>query len=322
MIEGGLAVLLNILAIATITFALSNIAVSAVVTVLAQRFVEFEVQSRKAILWLLVTVPWFAVFCVAICFVYPFYYTNAFFNDNSMAHWHHMTSFELLSWHSVTLLIAFAYIAHVFVDKIVALVKHKNELKLLTSYSEQLQQNTYKIDSPMPNAFTSGFFTKNCFVTSGILDKTTADEQDIIFRHEQAHAAFSDPLKKWVFSIFSAFFLPFIANRLKLHMTLAMEQAADLKVLNDGTSPTLVASTLVKIAKLNASNKQSAVLNSDLVANFGVEVLEQRVYFLLGQLELTPANRLLTFLFLAVTVVMSMLSIDGVHHLMETVFNH
>jgi len=322
VIEGTFAIVLNVLAIAIITFVVSSLVVSVVVSTLAQRFVKLEVSSRKLSLWLLATIPWIAVVCVAACFIYQYHSYSIFTPDNSLAHWHHMSYFTVLSWHGATVLAASFIFALVIYQKLKALVSHNKELALLRSLSSKVDNDIYQVELPQASAFTGGFLSKHCYITTGMLAQTTAEEQAIIFRHEKAHAQLNDPFKKWFFSLLTAFFIPVIANRLRLHMTLAMEQAADREAISSELSATLIASTLIKVARLNKQSNTMAMVNSELVTSFGVDVLEQRVFFLLGQLELKPANKLLTAAFVLSTLVICIISVDGIHHLMETVFSH
>lgn len=324
MFEGSVAIWLNILTIAILTFVLANGAVSAVVSILAQRFLTLQVASRKSALWLLVTLPWIASLCVTICFAYKYYFSSPFNNTFSFAHWHHIAEFSWTSWHGITLLIAIAYLMYVLFKKSSQLHQHRKQLDILTALSQPLSSvaasGLYEIEASYASAFTSGFITKRCFITSHLLANTSLQEQTIIIKHEQAHANNNDPLKKWVFSILAMFFVPTLGARLKLHMTLAMEQDADNAVISDNLEPTLVASTLVKVARLNAT--QSPFSHSELVANFGADVLEQRVYFLLGQLNLKPANKWFTVFFIITTLMICIASIDSLHHFIETIFKH
>ena len=322
MIEGLFAVFLNLMAIAVVTFVISNLAVSAIVCFLAQKFLTMEVKSRKAILWLLVLLPWLAVICVGLCFVYQMSSFNAMAAVNRYAHWHHLNYFEVLSWHSVSLVAALSLLFYVVFNKVSQLISHRRQLSLLQSLSTQTQHGVFEISVEQASAFTSGFIKKRCYVTTGMLRETSEQEQAVILGHEKAHALHNDPLKKWLFSVAAAFYVPAIGARLKLHMTLAMEQEADRAVINAETPATFVASTLVKVARLNQTSLAQPLVNSELVSHFGTDVLEQRVYFLLDQLNLKPVNKIITMLFVVLTLSLSFLSIDGVHHLMETVFNH
>ena len=320
MFPDTLSLWLNMLTIAVLTFALANGAVSVVVASLAQQFLTIQVRSRKNILWVLAILPWFASLCVTICFTYKYYTTNPFDKSFDFAHWHHMASFNWQSWHGITLIIAAIIVIYVIGSKLWQLRKHSKELALLTDLSQPIADNVYQIEAPYVSAFTSGFTQKRCFVTDSLLAQTSHQEQAIIIAHEQAHAKHNDPLKKWLFSILAAFFIPTIGERLKLHMTLAMEQDADNAVINEQRDSTAVASTLVKVARLNA--QQTPVCNNELVANFGAQVLEQRVYFLLGQLNLKPANKYVTTALIIATLLLCLSSIDALHHFIETVFNH
>ncbi|WP_053043110.1 M56 family metallopeptidase [Thalassomonas actiniarum] len=321
MIEGALAIWLNTFAIAVITFFIANLAVSLMVSVLDQRFLGMEVEPRKTILWLLVAIPWCVAVLVSSYFLYKFSSLDPFSWSTAYAHWHHMDVYAVFSWHSITLLLALLGIAYVLTRKISLLLKHKNELLLLSGFAREIERQVYELELPQACAFTSGFLTKHCYITSGMLNATTVQEQAVILGHEKAHAKNNDPLKKWLFSILAAFFLPSLTARLKLHMTLAMEQAADNAVLSEeNISSTMVAATLVKVARLNAA--EAPLVNNELVANFGADVLEQRVYFLLGRLELKPVNKLLTLIFIVLIIVASLSAIDSVHHLMETIFSH
>ena len=320
MFSNDLSLWLNMLTIAVLTFALANGAVSVVVASLAQQFLTIQVRSRKTVLWMLAILPWFASLCVTLCFIYKFYTTSPFDKSFDFAHWHHMASFNWQSWHGITLMIAAIIFTYVISSKLWQLRKHSKELALLTDLSQPIADNVYKIEAPYASAFTSGFTHKRCFVTDNLLAQTSQREQAIIIAHEQAHAKHSDPLKKWLFSILAAFFIPTIGKRLKLHMTLAMEQDADNAVISDKLDSTAVASTLVKVARLNA--QQTPVCHNELVANFGAQVLEQRVYFLLGQLNLKPANKYITTMLMAATLLLCLGSIDVLHHFIETVFSH
>lgn len=320
MIDGQLALWLNIATILVLSFAIANFSVSIFVSLLAQKFLTIQVESRKIILWLLVLLPWLASICVALLFLNEYSTSTIFELEAEYAHWHHMSEFNWLSWHGATLITALGFIVQLGGKKLIQLWFHRKNLLGLTQLSKPIEHNVYEIELSNPSAFTAGFIRKKCFITSGMLKEMTEEEVRVILGHEKAHAKMNDPLKKWLFSLFSTFFIPVLAKRLKLHMMLAMEQAADNTVVNSETPSTLVASTLVKVARLNA--QYSPLKNNELIVNFGADVLEQRVYFLLGQLSLKPANKMVTVTFAILIFVGCFSSIDGLHHLIETVFSH
>jgi Zn-dependent protease with chaperone function len=320
MIEGEIALWLNIATIIVLAFVIANFAVSIVASLLTQKFLSMQVNSRKIILWLLVTLPWLISICIALLFLNGYIYSSVFESEAEYAHWHHMSVFNWLSWHGATLIIALLFSVYILGKKFIQLKRHHKDLAYLISLSKPLNKDIYEVELAESSAFTAGFLKKKCFITSGMLREMTEEESIVILEHEKAHAKLNDPLKKWVFSIFSNFFILPLAARLKLHMTLAMEQAADNVTVNEGFTSTFVASTLVKVARLNALH--SPVKDNDLIANFGADVLEQRIYFLLGQLNLKPVNKTITTILIILILAMCLSSIDGVHHLIETVFSH
>ena len=320
MIEGILAVVLNVMTIAVIAFCIANVSVSLIISLLAQKFLAMQVQPRKLVLWLLVTTPWLASVCVALLFLNGYLSSSVLETEIEYVHWHHMTVFKWLSWHGITLMIGVTFSSYIIVKKMIQLNKHQHDLKSLTALSIHFDVKVQEIEMPEVIAFTTGFSKKMCFISSGMIQELTHDELTVVIKHEKEHAKNSDPLKKWVFSIFADFFIPSLANRLKLHMTLAMEQLADDAVIDDELTSEFIASTLIKVTRLNAS--YSPIKSNDLVANFGADVLEQRIYFLLGQLDLKPVNKGITGVLMLLILCMSLSSIDAIHHLIETVFNH
>ncbi|WP_077285885.1 M56 family metallopeptidase [Cognaticolwellia aestuarii] len=320
MIEGQLAIWLNISTILVLSFIIANFSVSVFISILAQQFLTIQVESRKIILWLLVILPWLASISVALLFLNGYMTSTIFDSEAEYAHWHHMSEFNWLSWHGATLMIALSCMFYLVANKLIKLNIHRKKLLSLTSLSQPIDNNIFEIQVSNPGAFTAGFIRKKCFITSGMLKEMTREEVNVILGHEKAHAQMNDPLKKWLFSVFCEFFIPTLAKHLKLHMMLAMEQAADNAVVTNEVPSTFVAGTLVKVARLNAN--YTPLKENELVVNFGADILEQRVYFLLGQLTLKPANKWLTALFITLIFIGILSSIDGVHHIIETVFSH
>lgn len=312
-------VLWNLLAIFSITFIVANISLSALFFLVSQQFLKIEVKPRQLLLWLIALSPWVISAGLSV-FIFHSFHSESNLSNYSFFHWHHMNDFEWNSWHGYAVGLSVLYISYVFVNGIVKLWIHKREVDSLTQFATKMKSGIYRVDSDKASAFASGFISKKCFVTDGLINKATSEEYQVVVSHEMAHIAANDPFKKWLFALLCSFFIQPIAVRLKLHMTLAMEQQADDAVINSGISKLFVASTLIKIAKFNAQS--GLVKNNDLVANFGADVLEQRVYFLLDKLNLEPINKSITVILLLLLVVISTTSIDGIHHFMETLFSH
>ncbi|RYV00555.1 peptidase M56, BlaR1 [Shewanella sp. OPT22] len=237
-----------------------------------------------------------------------------------ISHWHHIDSFYFASWHGALLICWFTVAGFLVFSKSFSLLKHLKQMSMLDTLAIHKSDNVYHLKSDCVSAFTSGMFTPKCYISDGMLNTTSDSEQDIIVKHEQAHAINRDPMKKWLFSVLASFFIGFISTRLKLHMSLAMEQMADDSVAKATNRNTDIASTLIKITRINQSI--NAKLQQECITNFGANVMEQRVLFLLGQLENKPVRKSISFTILAMTIVCCLLSIDSIHHLIEFFFKH
>lgn len=314
-----MAVFWNVLAIFLMTFVVANIALSAFFSLVSQQLLRVEVGSRRVVLWFVVLLPWVVGFFLSLFIFQSFEYGDSLINAG-LPHWHHMTDFAWSSWHGVTVGLGMLYLVYQVGVQLKRLLVHQREIGALLGFSTCNQAGIYEIASDQAAAFSSGFWAKRCFVTTGLIDQLSPEEYAVVIQHEQAHLAANDPLKKWFFGFLASFFIRPVSQRLTLHMTLAMEQAADNAVQERGVSRLFVASTLVKIAKLNAENR--LLQREDLVVNFGADVLEQRVYFLLDKLTLEPVHKGITFVLVVLLVVLSTSSVDGIHHVIETFFSH
>lgn len=320
MLEGSVAVFLNILTIGIITFIVANVAISVVLARSLPSIATVEVAARRSLLWLLAVTPWLVASCVAGVF-YVGYWNNALIGEGaSFIHWHHMATHYWMSWHSVVLAAAGLFVGHILLRLGKRMLTHHREIQALTYYAIPRDSRVFEIESTRPFAFTTGFWRKRCFISSGVLQQLSSTEQDVVLTHEMAHLAHNDPFKKWLFASFAEFFIPHLAQPLKQHMTLAMEQDADNASLAANHEPTFVAMTLVKMARL--SQQTSPVKHNELVASFSADVLEQRVFFLLGKLQLKPVNKLTTGLVSLAIVAVCVSSVDKIHHLMDVMFNH
>lgn len=314
-----MAIFLNLLAIFLIAFVVANVFLSALFSLANQQVLKIEVHSRRIVLWLVVLLPWLVGFILSF-YIVQSYNANADLNSFGFPHWHHMEVFDWYSWHGFMVGLASIYTFYILVLKALELNNHRQEINTLISFAEVQDNGVYQVESATTSAFTSGFYSKKCVVSSGLIEQISNEEYDVVIKHEQAHMKANDPFKKWLFALLCSFFAGPIAQRLKLHMTLAMEQEADNEVIKSGISKLFVASTLVKIAKLNAES--GLLKNSDLVVNFGADVLEQRVYFLLDKLKLEPIQKGFTLALLLVLAFVASTSLDGIHHFIETLFSH
>ncbi len=314
MIEGNSAVVLNVMAIASIAFILTSTLVSLIVLLIDQKLLDVEVHSKRRLLWMLSILPWLVGPAVAFFFVQSSISPLAY-----STHWHHIDSFAIASWHGITLLIMISMLCYLIINQFFELYRNKKSLNLLTSFSKN-KIDYYEVDSSESYAFTAGFLNKRIYLSSGLISQASDKELRVILDHERAHVYNNDPFKKWLFGFLSSFFLPKSSQVLKVHMLLSMELNADLKSINNNTSTLFVARTLLKMARLNS--KTSKAINPNLAANFATDMLEHRLIHLLEDHKYRKISMFISgFAFLLISTV-CISSIDWIHHLMETLFKH
>ncbi len=315
MIEGIWAPILNLLTLNVLVFVMSLLGVSVFIGCYKNTFSKINSQHRKFLLWLYVLTPWFISLLISLLFIATGFFT-ADTPLNTVAHWHHKNSFELMSWHNFSLSIFIIIVCFLIIKKLKKLIKHHNEIRLLHGFSTKKHADFYTIEAKQPSAFTCGLIKQYCFLSTGLLEKITENEKNIILHHELAHAQAKDPLKKWFFSFFTAFFIAPIKQYLITNMTLAMEQEADKKVVLARYEPALIASTLVKVARLS-----SASPHYEMSHHFSMNLLEQRIHYLLGLQEAKPCNLLLPISIFILFTSFTVLSIDSLHHFIERFLN-
>ncbi len=319
MLEGSLAIVLNLFSVIIIAFLLANIAVSFVMATFSARLLKLPLTSRKKTLWLLVASPWLSSFCIAILYFSGYLPSHIFESPLEQEHWHHMSKFNWLSWHGISLLSASLYCFYTVLKKLLIIRQHKQDLHQLTYLATPINKTTFELECTKASAFTAGFVNKKCFVSRGLLDALTSEEAAVVLGHEVAHANNNDPLKKCIFSLLSDFFLPNINLMLKQNMYLAMEQAADKAVVDKGVPAVFVAETLIKVARLKTSFN---VTDNQLVLNFATNMLEQRIHFLLGKLEFEAKEQPINLMLVIFISGFSLSLIDSLVHFIEAIFSH
>lgn len=180
-----MAVLLNLLAIFSITFLVANLFLSALFALTSQQLLRVEVSSRKLLLWLIALLPWFISLLLTV-YINHSYHNPDPFSDITFPHWHHMTDFQWYSWHGFSLVMCLAYLALVLVKQAKTLYLHHRELASLSDFSSCQDDGVYVIESNKSYAFTSGFINKKCFVTTGLQQQTTDEEYQVVIDHEKA----------------------------------------------------------------------------------------------------------------------------------------
>ena len=322
MIYDQWALAFNLLTVGVLAFVVANIFVSSVFWSIKGKLADYAVSTRKSLLWLFVLTPWLIALSVTLFFSPLIQYGSTFTWLTDLAHWHHPDIFYFLSWHSFSLLIFVGFSLYVFTKKMIVLYHNHHQISLLHAFGTEKSKQVTIIESSIPTAFTGGLINPTCFISTGLIEQTTADELEIIIQHELAHVHYFDPLKKWLFSFLSAYFASNVKHLLLSMMSLSMEQDADSFFVKNQQQSHNVASTLIKFTKLAANYSIHPQYKSELFVHFCRHSIEQRVLHLLNdkQLKVFPKGGVLIVILLLALI--STTSVDSLHHVIETLFTH
>lgn len=331
MLLGDIAIALNLLSIAVLAFAVSVIFIALTTRFTLARSEHFTFRLRKLILWTLVTAPWWiALGCVAL-----FVTERGDMSHRNwladFAHWHHIDVFSFTSWHAVTLLFASAYLLFCIVSTVFNRRTQSSAIANLISLTDvapattQSQLHYYSLPLNIPAAFTAGLLSPKVYLTSTLLEQVNQQELDIIVRHEFAHVESRDPLFKVVFSTLARFFPVRTKRKLIQQFTLLTEQLADSSVT--ATYDNLdVAQTLINVARMQ---RNLGVITNRLgcdgmqTSHFGNDQTSIRVQRLINPvLSSSWLAAGMSVLLIASVPLLTVSTVDSLHHFIETFFTH
>jgi Zn-dependent protease with chaperone function/phage shock protein PspC (stress-responsive transcriptional regulator) len=330
MLVGDLAIVLNLLSIAVLAFAISVGLICISSRAILNRLAHVTFTLRKAILWLLVSAPWWiATSCVAVLWPrLPEVFAVSWLND--LAHWHHVDIFSFTSWHAITLFSAAAYASWSIVRTVVYRRKQASTMAALLSLSDITPETTtaqsryYSLAWSIPTAFTAGLIRPGIYVTTALQQQVNPQQLDIIVRHEMAHVAARDPLFKTVFAAVACFYPEATARRLISQFTLLTEQIADCAA-TQAYDNLDVAQTLINVARLqrNLSFGNKSPCCDGVASYFGNDQTSVRVQCLINPALSTsrPAIVLALVLFTCSPLLVASI-VDGLHHFIETFITH
>lgn len=319
------AILLNLLSIALMGL-LAAIALLVLVWPFTARYItQLSACTQQKVLWLFVATPWAAsIICVFV------FFSSLFQPDSSLwlgrfTHWHHPYVFHLDSWHSATLFIFILGSAYVLASKGLNTVHHLNTLNSLTRFSQikashwEIGRDIAVLESQTPSAFAAGLMRPKCYVTTGLIERVTEKELDIIIEHEQAHIKHRDTQKKLLFALLTSLYPKPIARRLNRLFSVAMEQLADAHV-SKSYCAFEIAETLVKAARVQHASTGNA--NPLMVNYVTADDVDLRVRALVSPQAFRSHSWGYYLLFMALTTMVSSAGVDGLHHLIEAIFSH
>ena len=323
MIFGQPAVYLNALMVMMLAFVIGLAGGSMLAGYLTRKAVAFTARHRALLLWKLAGLP-FAGAAIAMLLMLALNYSAAasIQNRNSLLfHWHHPYHFELSSWHSLVLMAGAVLFIAVAANAWLKIHKSRACAQLLKSLAQD--DKPYLLDTREPAALTIGFIHPRFYITRGLAGALEQKELEQVIRHEQAHIARKDPLKKLVFNLLTVFYPARVATRLRKMMALSREQMADELAIRNGGDRFLLAETLLKTTKLcRAANADDESRQSFVACGLVSNDVESRVRYLLQQQEHPRFSWRVSLLAVSAVLASCLFGVDVLHHAVEQVFHH
>jgi Zn-dependent protease with chaperone function len=320
------AMVLNLLSVAVMTLLVAT-ALQMLTLLPAARFLaRLAPDAQKKALWLFVTAPWaVSIVCVLICLPSLLRLERPFW-PAPLVHWHHPFAFQLNSWHGATMLVFFLAVGYLVSRKGFDSVRHLNSLNTLRQLSQARASRQWDLDgdvvvleSPTPLAFTAGLRSPKCYVTTGLIQRISEAELDIIVDHERAHISHKDTQHKLLFAMLAALYPRPVARRLNQLFSLASELLADARVSHSYCKFD-IAQTLISASRVQ--HLFTGNTNAVLVNYFVRDDVDQRVRALVQPQELMPFPWAFSLLAMVCITILSSIGVDGLHHLLETGLSH
>jgi Zn-dependent protease with chaperone function len=148
-----------------------------------------------------------------------------------------------------------------------------------TSRPSELGTSVRLIDSDEPVALTVGWTRPVVLLSTGLIDKVSAQTLEVILAHETAHQRRRDSLRAFFDHLTAALLPQAVARPLLSSIALAREQACDRDAVQAVGNPVAVARALCEVARLRMTDSPAGL-------SIASSSLEARIQHLL---EPTPA---------------------------------
>lgn len=279
----------------------------------------FNVAAKQRFLWCIALFP-YGVGLYAATLVLTPALTHQFLAVDH-GHLHSLQGhFHWLSWQGMAVLL----LSMAAVWKLLAILWRRAQqgrhLQTLLAFSDIDSMGCYRVESDIPNAFTLGLLTPKILISRALDRALTADELDIVVRHELAHQRARDPLRLSLFGLLIGVFIPPARHELYATLELLIEQQADAVVARQFRDPSVVAATLIKVNRLALRHRRQT---PDLFAcGFCTTAIEARIQQLLAsdQGRSFPFTRFLLSTLICVAV--GIYYANNFHHSIETLLHY
>lgn len=183
--------------------------------------------------------------------------------------------------------------------------------------SAELAPGVGVLESPSAFAVSLGWLRPTVVVSTGLIERLTPAQLDVVLMHERAHAVRRDALVLTVARVVTAVHLPHVRRRILADLALACEQACDEEAARACGDRVRVAETIVAAERAAASANPSPVAG---LAFGGGEVVQRVESLLAAPIDIGGTHRLRWILLAAGAALAA--AARHVHHWTETFLDH
>lgn len=280
----------------------------------------FNVAAKQRFLWCMALFPYGVGLYAAVLVLAPsFTHQLGLALDHGHLRYPH-GHFHWLSWQGMGLLLLSAAAGWKLLTMLWRRARQRQHLQTLLAFSDVDSTGCYRVESDIPNAFTLGLLNPKILISRALDRALTANELDIVYRHELAHQRARDPLRLSLFGMLIAVFIPTARQELYAALELLIEQQADAEVASQFRDPSAVAATLVKVNRLALRYQRQ---RPDFSAcGFCTTAIEARIQQLLGSDQgrsfPIPSFLLSTLALAAIAIYYA----NSLHHSIETLLHY
>lgn len=239
----------------------------------------FNVAAKQRFLWCIALFPYGVGLYSATLVMTPALIHEFLNIDHGHLHYP-QGHFHWLSWQGAGVLQLSMVAGWKLLTMLWRRTRQHHQLQTLLAFSEIDATGCYRVESDIPNAFTLGLLNPKILISRALDRALTADELDIVYRHELAHQRARDPLRLSLFGMLISVFIPSARQQLFATLELLIEQQADAQVASQFCDPSAVAATLIKVNRLALRYQCQAPDFS--ACGFCTTSIEARIQQLLG----------------------------------------
>ncbi|PKL96082.1 MAG: hypothetical protein CVV18_03060 [Gammaproteobacteria bacterium HGW-Gammaproteobacteria-8] len=164
-----------------------------------------------------------------------------------------------------------------------------------------------------------------CYVTTCLIERVSEKDLEIIIEHERAHIRNNDTRRKLLFALLASLYPSPLARRVNRLFSVATELQADAEASQSHCSLD-IAQTLINVARIQqpdvGNSNPEVPQQSALVTRFVDDDVFCRVRALVAPRQSRPFPWGYCLPLVMLTLFLSTIAIDVLHHLIEAGFSH